>query len=157
MQSIEASIGSLTPKLQVSFSDVVIFTHNFSKYSKCRSSRPEVFYRNGVLRNFAKFTEKHLCQSFFFNKVATLLKKRIWHRCFPVNFAKFLRTPFFTEILWWLLLNWMKKLAVRHNNSIVNTMSFFFKIPHFYLNNFMYFCVRIFSIVYKCSHQNDLL
>ena len=34
----------------------------------------------------------------FFNKVAglrpaTLLKKRLWHRCFPVNFAKFLRTP----------------------------------------------------------------
>ena len=34
-----------------------------------------------------------------FNKVAglrsaTLLKKRLWHRCFPVNFAKFQRTPF---------------------------------------------------------------
>ena len=25
--------------------------------------------------------------------LATLLKKRPWHRCFPVNFAKFLRTP----------------------------------------------------------------
>ena len=25
---------------------------------------------------------------------ATLLKKRLWQRCFPVNFAKFLRTPF---------------------------------------------------------------
>ena len=25
----------------------------------------------------------------------TLLKKRLWCRCFPVNFAKFLRTPFF--------------------------------------------------------------
>ena len=24
---------------------------------------------------------------------ATLLKKRLWRRCFPVNFAKFLRTP----------------------------------------------------------------
>ena len=24
----------------------------------------------------------------------TLLKKRLWHRCFPVNFVKFLRTPF---------------------------------------------------------------
>ena len=53
----------------------------------------------GVLRNFVKFTGKHLCQSLFFNKVAglnpaTLLKKRLWHRCFPVNFAKFLRTPF---------------------------------------------------------------
>ena len=26
---------------------------------------------------------------------ATLLKKRFWHRCFPVNFVKFRRTPFF--------------------------------------------------------------
>ena len=34
----------------------------------------------------------------------TLLKKRLWHRCFPVNCAKFLRTPFLTEHLWWLLL-----------------------------------------------------
>ena len=25
---------------------------------------------------------------------ATLLKRKLWHRCFPVNFAKFLRTPF---------------------------------------------------------------
>ena len=25
---------------------------------------------------------------------ATLLKKRLWHRCFPMNFAKFLRTSF---------------------------------------------------------------
>ena len=28
----------------------------------------------------------------------------LWHRCFPVNFGKFLRTPFFTEHLRWLLL-----------------------------------------------------
>ena len=32
------------------------------------------------------------------------LKKRLWHRCFSVNFAKFLRTPFFREHLRWLLL-----------------------------------------------------
>ena len=71
-----------------------------------RSSRPELFCRKGVLRNFAKFTGKHLCQSVFFNKVApaTLLKKRLWHRSFPVNFAKFLRTPFLTEHIRWLLL-----------------------------------------------------
>ena len=31
---------------------------------------------------------------------ATLLKKGLWHRCFPVNFVKFLRTPFFTDYLW---------------------------------------------------------
>ena len=61
-----------------------------------------MFCKKGVLRNFANFTGKHLCQSLFFSKVATLLKKRLWHRCFPVNFAKFLRTPFFTKHLQWL-------------------------------------------------------
>ena len=74
-----------------------------------RSSRAEVFFKKGDLRNLAKFTGKHLCQSRFLNIVAglrptTLLKKKLWHRCFPVNFAKCLRTPFFIEHLWWLLL-----------------------------------------------------
>ena len=32
------------------------------------------------------------------------IKKRLWHRYFPVNFAKFLRTSLFTEHLRWLLL-----------------------------------------------------
>ena len=30
---------------------------------------PELFCKKGVLRNFAKFTGKHLCQKLFFNKV----------------------------------------------------------------------------------------
>ena len=67
--------------------------------SIARSSHRRCFVRKDVLRDFAKLTGKHLCQSLFFNKVthlrpATLLKKRLWHRCFPVNFAKFLRTSF---------------------------------------------------------------
>ena len=37
------------------------------------SSRPEVFCKKIVLRNFAKFTGKHLCQGLFFNKVAWTL------------------------------------------------------------------------------------
>ena len=70
-----------------------------SKRKKNRKSHRRCSVKKGVLRNFAKITEKHLCQSLFFNKVeglrsATLLKKRLWHRCFPVNFEKFLRTPF---------------------------------------------------------------
>ena len=37
-----------------------------------------------------------MCQSLFFIKVAaTLLKERLWHWCFPVTFAKFLRKPFY--------------------------------------------------------------
>ena len=44
-----------------------------------------------------------------FNKVAglrpaTLLKKRLWHKCVPVNFAKFLRTPLLQNTSGWLLL-----------------------------------------------------
>ena len=54
----------------------------------------------GVLRNFSKFTGKHLCQSLFFNKgagwPATLLKKRLWHRYFPVN-LKIFKSTFFIE------------------------------------------------------------
>ena len=38
-----------------------------------RSSRPEVFCKKGVFRNFKKFTGKRLCQSLFFNKVALQL------------------------------------------------------------------------------------
>ena len=68
-----------------------------------------VFCKKGVLKNFAKFTGKHLCQSLFFNKVSglrpeTLLKERLSRRCFPMNFAKFLRTPFLIEHLQSLLL-----------------------------------------------------
>ena len=44
----------------------------------CQKQPPEFFYKNGVLRLQA-------CND---------IKKRLWHRCFPVNFAKFLRTSF---------------------------------------------------------------
>ena len=36
---------------------------------------------------------------------ATLFKKRLWHRCFPVNLAKFLRTPFLQNTYGRLLLH----------------------------------------------------
>ena len=67
--------------------------------NKVQKQPLEVFCKKDVLKNFAKSTGKRLCQSLFFNRVvglrsATLLKKKLWHRCFPVNFAKFLRTPF---------------------------------------------------------------
>ena len=79
-----------------------------------RSSRPDVFCKKAVLKNFTKFTGKHLCLSVFFNnKVAglgpaTLSKKRLWHRCFSVNFVKFLKNSFLTKHLLWLLLTTSK-------------------------------------------------
>ena len=61
--------------------------------SNSRSSRPEVFCKKGVLIISQNSQE-----------AGNFIKKRLWHRCFPVNFAKFVRTPFLTEHLWWLLL-----------------------------------------------------
>ena len=62
---------------------------------------PRCSVRKCLLRNFAKFAGKHPSQSLFFNKVflLTLLKKRLWHRSFFVNFANFLRTPFYRTTL----------------------------------------------------------
>ena len=57
-----------------------------------RSSRSQMFCKINILKNFAKFKGKHI-------KSATLLKKRLQHRCCPLNFAKFLRTPTLTEHL----------------------------------------------------------
>ena len=41
-----------------------------------------------------------------FNIRVTLkfVKKRLQDRCFPANIPTYLRTPFFTDYLWWLLL-----------------------------------------------------
>ena len=53
---------------------------------------PEVFCKKGVLKNFAMES--------VFDKVAGLqdcnfIRKRLQHRSFPVNNAKFLRAAFF--------------------------------------------------------------
>ena len=48
----------------------------------------EVFYKKSVLKNFAKFTEKHLWQSLFFNKVL-----------FSCELCEIFKNIFFTEHL----------------------------------------------------------
>ena len=51
----------------------VTILKNFSHGNReNRSSHQRCSVRKGALRNFAKFTRKHLCQSLFFNKVAGL-------------------------------------------------------------------------------------
>ena len=57
-----------------------------------------MYCKIGILKILTKFTETHLYQSLFVNEVAgiqpaALLKKRLRQKFFPVNFAKFLRTP----------------------------------------------------------------
>ena len=64
-----------------------------------------MFCKQGIIKYFRKFSEKHLFQSLFFNKVAglrpaALLKNRLRHRCFPVNFVKcFVTFPYRTPLM----------------------------------------------------------
>ena len=73
-----------------------------------RSSHRRCSVRKGVLRNFTKFTGNTCARVSFSIKLqdpATLLKKRVWYRCFPANFAKFLRTTFLQNTSGRLLLS----------------------------------------------------
>ena len=57
--------------LVIAFS--ILITHLVESYQPDSVlGMPQVFCKKGILRNFAKFTGKHLCQSHFFNKIAGL-------------------------------------------------------------------------------------
>ena len=55
--------------------------------NRSRSSRSQIYFKIGVLKNFAMFTGKRLCWSLFLIKIQAF-------RCFPVNIAKLLRAAF---------------------------------------------------------------
>ena len=67
-----------------------------------RSSHWKCTVKKSVLKNFANFTGKHLYWSLL--QVCNFIKKRLQHWCFPVKFAKFLRTSVLKKICERLLL-----------------------------------------------------
>ena len=100
-----------------------------------QKQQSEVLYNKGFLKNFVNFTGKHPCQSLFWNKfITTLLKKRLWHRCFSVKFANFLRTSFLyntserllltsSKLPQLLLLNFLAKFLTERK-YLMNTLIF---------------------------------
>ena len=60
--------------------------------------------RKGVLRNFPKFTGKHLRQSFFFKKLqaeaCNFIEKETLAQVFFCEFCEISKNTFFTEHLW---------------------------------------------------------
>ena len=57
---------------------------------------------------FLQNSQENTCEGSFFNKVTDLkvcnfIKKRLQHRCFPVNILEFSRSTFFIEYLWSLV------------------------------------------------------
>ena len=103
--------------------------------------------KKNVLRNFSKFTGKHLCHSLFFNNFAglrpvTLLEKRLWHRCFgPWKIFSALQTSntllarfahaqklFWLCFIFWLC--WMKLWSSDQRCSQKPTKHLRWNIPH---------------------------
>ena len=56
--------------------------------------------KKDVLKNFTKFTGKHLCQSLSFNKGAGFSLRETLVQVFPCEFWKIFKNSFFTEHLW---------------------------------------------------------
>ena len=72
---------------------------------------------------------------------ATLLKRRLRHRCFPVNFIKFLRTPFL------------------QNTNVLTFLIFYLLYSSFFFSGFAFYkealCLIIF-ILSLCSNMLNL-
>ena len=107
------------------------FHVNFAKYLKTsfRSSHGRCSVRKGILRNFAKFTRKLLCQGLFFNKVAgwnlqPYQKRDSGTGVFLWILRNFANT-FFTEQLRWLLLTfftgYLLMIAFVHQAATLNS------------------------------------
>ena len=63
-------------------------------FHKIKSRHSQVFFKIGVIKNFAVFAGKHYCCSLLLIELQTWsTAKRLQQRCFPVNIMEFLRTP----------------------------------------------------------------
>ena len=108
----ESSSLQLLPKIilknyfQLRFGDGVFLAYYLEKSwfilnniaARLKISHSDMFFKIGVLKKFAIFTGKHLCQA------CNFIKNRLQHRCFPANILKFLKTAVFIEHHRWLLL-----------------------------------------------------
>ena len=108
----EGSSLQLLPKIilknyfQLRFGDGVFLAYYLEKSwfilnniaARLKISHSDMFFKIGVLKKFAIFTGKHLCQA------CNFIKNRLQHRCFPANILKFLKTAVFIEHHRWLLL-----------------------------------------------------
>ena len=85
-----------------------------------RSSHQRCSVKKGVLRNFAKFTGKHLCQSLFFNEVpggaCNFIKKEALAQVFSCEFCEISKNAFLTEHVW-ATASWKIKLE----NKLIGT------------------------------------
>ena len=73
------------------------FNFHFDSNLKLKGQKqpPEVFFKKKVFLEISQNSKENTCARVsFFNKVAgpaTLSKKRLWHRCFPLSFVTYFK------------------------------------------------------------------
>ena len=93
-------------KFNSEISFYTVFIGKLQKLYLFKSSRPEMFYKQDVLKNFVKFTGKHLCRSLVhYNVVGCCFcsLSGIYKRCSPcsdISFIKFISFLFFFAACW---------------------------------------------------------
>ena len=123
-----------------------------------------MFYKMRVLENFGKFTGKLLSSLYLVKLQASSLqlyqKKRIQHRCLPLNFAKFLSIPILSS-LWLLLRTEICFIEFYHqwysfcNSATANTFTRPSFIGSWVLQNFKHFLRQI-SKMYLLKYKQML-
>ena len=103
-------------------------------FQELRKQVPGCSVKKGAIKNFAIFTGKHLCCSLFLIKrglqACNFIEKRLQHRCFPVNIAKFLRTPissclFISPVSSYQLINCSFTLHRSRKNFRIHSLPFY--------------------------------
>ena len=85
-----------------------VFVTEHSLAVSFRNSRPEVFYEEGVIKNFAKFTEKHTCvkgcrsATFLLNIHSKPIKIKRLSKKFSFSKNRMLRTINASKFLYYL-------------------------------------------------------
>ena len=118
-------------------------TSTWHSHPDCRSSRSQMFFKRGVPKNFVNVTRKH--------------------RCFLVKFEKFLRTPFFTEHLRWLLLCCFSCFFFYFSLAAVRSLLPYSTVTFFiWKNTFVFISLHLYyhnsqMIHQVCGNRYDLL
>ena len=109
-----------------------------------------MLYRIGVYKNSAKFSGKHLHWSL------SHIKKRLRHRCFPVNFTKFFRTPFLQNTSERLLLTFRCNNSFKRIFQIFRSQDayYFLTISQTNVYNWVYVSHWVCSVLYVLEISN---
>ena len=99
LKSVSSKHGIITQRITFLFRSVKFFHMLNGSYwfYKWQKQPPEVFCKIGVLRSFAKFIGKHLCQSLW---ACNFIKKETAAQVFSCEFYEISKNTFLTEHLW---------------------------------------------------------